>query len=75
MSTSSFQRIAVIGLGRFGMSLARRLASHGAEVIAIDSDERLIEEISVDDLATQLGPSCIAMPLVSGFGCGKFNGA
>ena len=55
MSTSSFQRIAVIGLGRFGMSLARRLASHGAEVIAIDSDERLIEEISVDvNLAVRL---------------------
>lgn len=45
MSTNSYQRVAVIGLGRFGMALARRLASHGAEVIAIDNDKPLIDEI------------------------------
>ncbi|MCA9066846.1 MAG: TrkA family potassium uptake protein [Planctomycetaceae bacterium] len=44
------QRIAVIGLGRFGMALARRLSIHGAEVIAIDSDDALINEIR-DDVA------------------------
>ena len=55
MSTNSYQRIAVIGLGRFGMALAQRLASHGAEVIAIDSDQKLIDEISDKvDLAVRL---------------------
>ncbi len=38
-------RYAVIGLGRFGMWLARGLAEAGAEVIAIDRSEALIEEI------------------------------
>lgn len=38
-------RFAVIGLGRFGSRLARRLAAAGAEVIAIDQDRRVVEEI------------------------------
>ena len=50
MTQPAIQRIAVIGLGRFGMALARRLSMHGAEVIAIDSDEALVNEIS-DDVA------------------------
>lgn len=43
-------RFAVIGLGRFGTKLARSLAQSGAEVIAIDTDSKLIEQIS-DDVA------------------------
>ena len=39
------QRVAVIGLGRFGTSLAKQLAYSGAQVIAIDSSAQLIEEI------------------------------
>ena len=55
MTKSSYQRIAVIGLGRFGMALAKRLASHGAEVIAIDSDQQLVDEVSVSvDMAVRL---------------------
>lgn len=42
---SAPQRIAVIGLGRFGMALAKELALHGADVIAIDSNPAHIEEI------------------------------
>jgi trk system potassium uptake protein TrkA len=38
-------RAAVIGLGRFGMTLARELSSYGAEVIAIDTDEAHVAEI------------------------------
>ncbi|MCR9197921.1 MAG: TrkA family potassium uptake protein [Planctomycetaceae bacterium] len=48
MNRTTSQRLAVIGLGRFGMSLARQLAAHGAEVIAIDSNHRLVNEISDD---------------------------
>ena len=55
MKNSNSQRLAVIGLGRFGMSLARQLAAHGAEVIAIDSNHRLVNEISDDvSLAVRL---------------------
>jgi trk system potassium uptake protein TrkA len=38
-------RFAIIGLGRFGMKLARNLAASGAEVIAIDRNRQLVEEI------------------------------
>jgi trk system potassium uptake protein len=39
-------KFAVIGLGKFGMSVATTLFENGAEVIAIDSDQNLIDEIS-----------------------------
>lgn len=39
------KRIAVIGLGRFGFSVAITLSDKGAEVLAIDKDTRKIEEI------------------------------
>lgn len=38
-------RVAVIGLGRFGQSLAISLADRGAEVIAIDKDREVIDAI------------------------------
>lgn len=38
-------RYAVIGLGTFGMSLARALARLGAEVIAVDNDLAHVEQI------------------------------
>lgn len=40
------KQFAVIGLGRFGSSLARTLAKMGQEVLAIDSDEKKVEELS-----------------------------
>ena len=33
---------AVLGLGRYGASVARELVNSGAEVIAVDADERKI---------------------------------
>jgi trk system potassium uptake protein TrkA len=39
------ERIAVIGLGRFGLKLAQGLSAAGAEVIAIDTSRQIIEEI------------------------------
>lgn len=39
-------RYAVIGLGRFGMTVAKILAENGQEVIAIDKRQELVEEIS-----------------------------
>jgi trk system potassium uptake protein TrkA len=37
-------RFAVIGLGSFGMAIAQNLAERGYEVLAIDEDERRVEE-------------------------------
>lgn len=36
-------RVVVIGLGRFGSSLALELVDRGSEVLAVDSDPRLIQ--------------------------------
>jgi trk system potassium uptake protein TrkA len=42
------QRIAVIGLGRFGTNLARFLAQNRIEVIAVDRNHRLVDEVKDD---------------------------
>jgi trk system potassium uptake protein TrkA len=38
------QQILIIGLGHFGMSLARTLSERGAEVLAVDINKALVEE-------------------------------
>ena len=43
--SANLPRVAVIGLGRFGMTLARTLGESGAEVIAIDVNEKLVDQI------------------------------
>lgn len=39
---------AVFGLGRYGLAVARELVNNGAEVLAVDSDERLVNTASAD---------------------------
>ncbi len=39
-------QILIIGLGQFGMSLARTLTDKGVEVIAVDVDKDLVDEAS-----------------------------
>ncbi|SMC99329.1 trk system potassium uptake protein TrkA [Desulfocicer vacuolatum DSM 3385] len=41
------QQILIIGLGQFGMSLARTLSQKGAEVLAVDLRKNLVQEASV----------------------------
>lgn len=38
----------VIGLGRFGAEVARRLQAFGCEVLAIDTESRLVQQVSND---------------------------
>ena len=38
--------VAVIGLGRFGMSLALELAGDGVEVLGIDSDPKVVQSMA-----------------------------
>lgn len=40
------KQFVVIGLGRFGASVAKTLYSLGHDVLAIDDDERLVQEIA-----------------------------
>jgi trk system potassium uptake protein len=44
------KKLAVIGIGQFGISIAKALAKNGVEVMAIDSDQSVIEAVS-DDVA------------------------
>jgi len=44
----SVKEFAVIGLGRFGSSLARRLEENGHSVMAIDVDPTIVQEIAGD---------------------------
>lgn len=37
---------AVFGLGRYGRAVAKELIDSGAEVIAVDSDEKLVEDLA-----------------------------
>jgi trk system potassium uptake protein TrkA len=37
---------AVFGLGRYGLSVAKELVNNGAEVIAVDSDENVVNTVS-----------------------------
>jgi trk system potassium uptake protein len=40
------KHFAVIGLGRFGFSVAKTLAKYGSEVIAIDREEERVKKVS-----------------------------
>jgi len=40
------KHFAVIGLGRFGFSVAKTLAKYGSEVIAIDSQEERVKKVA-----------------------------
>ncbi|SDJ13979.1 trk system potassium uptake protein TrkA [Actinokineospora alba] len=46
MSDKKAQRVVVIGLGRFGTSLAMELIGRGTEVLGIDSDPHTIQRLS-----------------------------
>jgi trk system potassium uptake protein len=49
LSDNKASRVVVLGLGRFGSSLALELVAQGVEVMAIDSDPKLIQR-HADDL-------------------------
>lgn len=46
----NYSKFAVIGVGRYGSTIARRLSEKGAQVFAFDPDEEKIENIK-DDVA------------------------
>ncbi|WP_030543795.1 TrkA family potassium uptake protein [Streptomyces albus] len=46
MADSSSEPVVVIGLGRFGSSLALELTSRGTEVLAIDSRSKVVQSLA-----------------------------
>ncbi len=39
---------AVLGLGRYGRAIAKELVNNGAEVLAVDMDENVVNDASID---------------------------
>lgn len=66
------QRIAVIGLGRFGLALAERLAREGLEVIAIDSNPDLINRVK-DSVALAVAADGTDMDTLRSLGVDKVD--
>ncbi len=64
------QKIAVIGLGRFGGALAENLALEGAEVIAIDARPELIGAIK-DKVALAVSADASDVETLRSLGVGK----
>lgn len=68
---------AVFGLGRYGVAVARELVSSGAEVIAVDADERIVNaaadelpvckcaDITDPDVIRQLGIANVDVVIVA----------
>jgi K+ transport systems, NAD-binding component len=40
--------VLVIGLGRFGKAIARELMKNGHEVLGVDTDERIVQQMSAE---------------------------
>ena len=68
---------AVFGLGRYGIAVARELVSNGAEVIAVDSDEKIVNtaadelpickcaDITDPDVIRQLGIANVDVVIIA----------
>lgn len=68
---------AVFGLGRYGIAVARELVSNGAEVIAVDSDEKIVNtaadelpickcaDITDPDVIRQLGVANVDVVIIA----------
>lgn len=62
----------VIGMGRFGQRLARRLQELGCDVMIADRDEQLISELAPDFTDAQIG-DCTNENVLRSFGVGNFD--
>jgi trk system potassium uptake protein TrkA len=68
------QRVAVIGLGRFGSSLAHELTRRGWDVLGIDTDSRLVQKHS-DVLTHSAVADCTDPEVLVQLGVHEFTSA
>src|SRR5215831_18856492 len=68
------RQIAVLGLGRFGQSLARELTRIGHDVLAIDADERQVQAVA-DDVTHAAQINFTDEDALRELGLGKFDTA
>ncbi len=66
------KKIAVIGLGSFGSSLAEELVKQGAEVMAIDAKEELVDNIK-NTVNNAICFDCTNESLLVAYGITKFD--
>lgn len=62
----------VIGLGRFGTSLARRLSELGNEVMAIDRNEDAVNDVAEFVTAAQIG-ECMDIDVLESLGVDNYD--
>ncbi|MFJ8533564.1 potassium channel family protein [Streptomyces sp. NPDC093591] len=68
------QRVAVIGLGRFGSSLANELMRRGWDVLGVDTDPHLVQRLS-DDLTHAAVADCTDPEALRQLGVHEFSSA
>lgn len=66
------QKVAVIGLGRFGMALAEALAKDGLEVIAIDTNPAIVDQIK-DKVALAVTANATDLETQRSLGLGRVD--
>ncbi len=66
------QKVAIIGLGRFGMALAEALAKDGLEVIAIDTVPAVVDQIK-DKVALAVTADARELETLRSLGLGKVD--
>jgi trk system potassium uptake protein TrkA len=74
LSAEAKQPVLVIGLGRFGSAVAMSLMRMGHEVLAVDADERLVQE-HADDLTQTLQADATDTDALRALGAGDFKAA
>ncbi len=65
-------QIGVLGLGRFGRELARTLTEQGHEVLAIDRDERIVQDMA-DEVTKAVILDITDDEALEGVGLGQFE--
>lgn len=71
MSADTRKPVLVVGLGRFGGAVARRLASLGTEVLGVDSNPELVQA-HADDLTKVVEADCTDPAVLRQLGAGDF---
>lgn len=68
------REIAIFGLGRFGMSLAEMFSERGGHVIAIDNDQKKVDEIA-DKVAYAIKADAINVETIREMGVSNVDAA
>ena len=74
MSADKRKPVLVVGLGRFGGAVARRLASMGTEVLGVDADPQLVQD-HAEDLTKVVEADCTDGDVLRQLGVADFDTA